>query len=99
MTGLASGLLNLLGLLPMLTVLLIWDHLRQRKTLPAETRRRQWLVARCIIRLVLLVASAFTVFSLPQFVFGPNSFAITTKNPAYLVLVLAVAIMLGVAVS
>ena len=96
---LASGLLNLVGLLPMLTVLLIWDHLRQRKTLPAETRRRQWLVARCIIRLVLLVASAFTVFSLPQFVFGPNSFAITTKNPAYLVLVLAVAIMLGVAVS
>ncbi|MBP3649814.1 MAG: GHKL domain-containing protein [Clostridia bacterium] len=96
---LASGLLNLLGLLPMLAVLVLIDALRKRKTLPPETRRRRWLYARCILRGILLVASAFTVFSLPQFIFGPNSFSITTKNPAYLVLVAAVAVMLGVAVS
>ena len=96
---LASGVLNLLGLMPMLAALLLVDHLRKRKRAPAEVRRRQWLYIRCAIRVVLLMASAFTVFSLPQFIFGPDSFAITTKNPAYLVLVTAVAVMLGVAVS
>ena len=96
---LASGVLNLLGQLPMLAVVLMIEWIRKHKALPTEARRRRWLYARCIIRGVLLVASAFTVFSLPQFIFGPNSFAITTKNPAYLVLVTAVAIMLGVAIS
>ena len=96
---LASGVLNLLGQLPMLAVVLMIEWIRKHKALPTETRRRRWLYARCIIRAILLVASAFTVFSLPQFIFGANSFAITTKNPAYLVLVTAVAIMLGVAVS
>ena len=96
---LASGVLNLLGQLPMLAVVLMIEWVRKHKALPSEARRRRWLYTRCIIRGVLLVASAFTVFSLPQFIFGPNSFAITTKNPAYLVLVTAVAIMLGVAIS
>ncbi|MBR2923559.1 MAG: GHKL domain-containing protein [Clostridia bacterium] len=96
---LAFGILNLVGLVPMLAVTLLVEAIIRHKSMPSEARRRRWLYARCIIRGVLLVASAFTVFSLPQFIFGPNSFAITTKNPAYLVLVTAVAIMLGIAIS
>ena len=96
---LAFGILNLIGLLPMLAVTLLVEAIIRHKSMPNEARRRNWLYTRCIIRVILLVASAFTVFSMPQFIFGPDSFAITTQNPAYLVLITAVAVMLSVAIS
>ena len=98
---LLTAILNLLSLLPILGILLLWERWQKHRQLPKETRRRQWLFARSILRLAILLIATLSVFSMPHFLFGSDSlrlFTIPSKG-RYIVLILTVALMLGVAIS
>ena len=96
-----TAVLNMLGMLPLLIALLLWERWQQHRKLPKETRRRKWLYARSILRLIILLVATLSVFSMPHFLFGKDSlrlFTIPSKGK-YIVLIITVAAMLGVAIS
>ncbi|MBP3649813.1 MAG: GHKL domain-containing protein [Clostridia bacterium] len=98
---LLTALLNILGMMPILVGLLLWERWQKHRTLPKETRRRQWLFARSILRLVILLVATLSVFSMPHFLFGSDSlrlFTIPSKGK-YIALIVTVVLMLGVAIS
>ena len=61
-----TAVLNVLGLLPLLATLLLWENWQKRRKLPRDARRRQWYYTRSILRLAVLLIATLSVFSMPD---------------------------------
>ena len=96
-----TAVLNVLGLLPLLAALLLWENWQKRRKLPRDARRRQWYYTRSILRLAVLLIATLSVFSMPHFLFGSDSLRLFTipSKEKYIALIITVALMLGVAIS
>ena len=98
---LRTALLNILGTLPLLALLTLWERLHNRKKSSPEVRRQRWLYTRPILRLALLIVGAMVMLSMPHYLFGENSLLLFTipSKEKYIVLILSVLLVLGVAIS
>lgn len=98
----STGMVNLIGALPILLAILLWEQWNaRRKKLPDAVCKRQWLYTTALLRLALLVIAALSVFAMPHFLLGTESFRLflMPKSKQYILLIASVGLLLAVALS